>query len=203
MRQAFREEYKLTDPNISLRLKKTERPRMAASTKTSKQFVRALFLAPHGVYSYETSDELKGIVETSSNLAIVSTNEKQFKVVTSHRSSVLSRRDLVAKMCGEALLTAGMQVTYTGDYPAWRPDPSSPLARFCAKAYKEYTGNDMKITAIHAGLECGLINSTVKGMDSVSFGPQMHDIHSVDEHLSIPSSERCDGFVKHLLSIIE
>ncbi|MCH3907268.1 MAG: aminoacyl-histidine dipeptidase [Sphaerochaeta sp.] len=203
LQEALKTEYRNNDPSIKLTLEKTERPRAAASTKTSKQFIRSLFLAPHGVYAYETSEELKGIVETSSNLAIVSTDGKQFKVVTSHRSSVISRRDLVAELCGEALLSGGMKVTYTGAYPAWLPNPDSPLAHFCAQAYHEYTGKEMKVTAIHAGLECGLINDTVKGMDSVSFGPQMRDIHSVDEHLSISSSERCDGFLKHLLSIIQ
>ena len=69
--------------------------------------------------------------------------------------------------------------------------------------YKEYTGKDMVVTAIHAGLECGIINSKVKGMDSVSFGPQMRGIHSVDEHLSISSSERAADYVKHLLSVLE
>jgi len=203
LRAEVETEYRNTDPNIKLSLEKTDRPKLGASAKISKQFIRALFVAPHGVYAYETSKELEGIVETSSNLAIVNLEGNQFKVITSHRSSILSRRDMVAKMCGEALLTAGMSVTYLGAYPAWLPDPKSKLAGFCAKAYKDYTGKEMKVTAIHAGLECGIINSTVKGMDSVSFGPQMYDVHSVNEHLSIASAERCDGFVKHLLSIIE
>jgi dipeptidase D len=77
------------------------------------------------------------------------------------------------------------------------------LTGFCAKAYEEYTGKKPEITAIHAGLECGIINSRIPGMDSVSFGPDMFDVHSTKERVSIPSVERISGFTRHLLSIIE
>lgn len=197
----LKEEYAVNDPSITMEIKKTERPKEAASAKQSGLFVRALYLAPHGVYAM--SQTLKGIVETSSNLAIVSMKDDLFHVIASHRSSVASRRDYIADVFGKALESAGMKVTHDGAYPSWTPDPTSVLAGFCAKAYKEYTGKEMEITAIHAGLECGIINSKVSGMDSVSFGPQMRDIHSFDEHLSISSSERMLGFVKHLLTIIE
>jgi dipeptidase D len=98
---------------------------------------------------------------------------------------------------------AGAKVTFTGAYPSWTPNPASALTGFCAKAYEEYTQKKPKITAIHAGLECGIINSRIKGMDSVSFGPDMYDVHSVKERLCISSVERISGFTRHLLSIIE
>lgn len=194
-------EYAVNDPGITIALADASRPKMAASPAQSVKFIRALYTAPHGVYAW--SQTLKGIVETSSNLAIVTMKDGNFSVRESHRSSVASRKNLIADMAGKVFEGAGMKVTHEGDYPAWTPDPSSPLAGFCAKAYKEYTGKEMKVTAIHAGLECGVINSKVPGMDSVSFGPQMRDIHSVDEHLSISSSEQAAGFVRHLLSIIQ
>jgi len=94
-------------------------------------------------------------------------------------------------------------VGFEGAYPSWKPNPHSALTGFCAKAYEEYTGRKPEITAIHAGLECGIINSKIEGMDSVSFGPNMYDVHSVKERLSISSVERISGFTRHLLSIIE
>ncbi|MFA7118434.1 MAG: aminoacyl-histidine dipeptidase [Sphaerochaetaceae bacterium] len=199
--QKVKNEYALNDSNIKISLETCKVVKEAASAKQSESFIRSLFIAPHGVYSM--SQTIIGIVETSSNLAIATMEKGQFLITTSHRSSVLSARDLVAKMMGESLRSCGMSVSYVGAYPSWTPNPKSPLAGFCAKAYEEYTGKKMEITAIHAGLECGIINSKIEGMDSVSFGPQMHDIHSVDEHLCISSCERMLGFTKHLLSIIE
>ena len=77
------------------------------------------------------------------------------------------------------------------------------LAKFCAKAWEEVSGKKPVITAIHAGLECGIINSKIPKMDSVSIGPDLKDVHTVNESMSISSAERICGFVKHLLSIIK
>lgn len=197
----LKEEYALNDPGITLTLQEVDLPVKAAFEKQSKQFVRAMFLAPHGVYAM--SETLKGIVETSSNLAIVSMADGIFSVKASHRSSVASRKHLVSDLMAETLKEAGMEVVQDAEYPSWTPDPKSALAKKAAQAYKDYTGKDMVVTAIHAGLECGIINSKVPGMDSVSCGPQMRAIHSVDEHLSISSSERTLGFVKHLLATLK
>ncbi|HPY11652.1 MAG TPA: aminoacyl-histidine dipeptidase, partial [Sphaerochaeta sp.] len=97
----------------------------------------------------------------------------------------------------------GADVAFEGAYPSWKPNPHSKLTSFCAKAYKEYTQKDPTVTAIHAGLECGIINSRVPGMDSVSFGPTMWDVHSTKERLSISSAAWLEGFTRHLLQIIE
>ena len=99
--------------------------------------------------------------------------------------------------------SGGSAVKYVGAYPSWKPNPDSALTKFCATAYEQYAHKKAHITAIHAGLECGIINSRVPGMDSVSFGPDMHDVHSVKERLSLSSVERIMGFLRHLLSIIE
>lgn len=200
VRGVLKAEYRDTDPGIDLALNPVPRPEKAAYEKQSRDFIRALFICPHGVYAMSTT--LQGIVETSSNLAIVSMAGGVFSVKASHRSSVDSRKHLVSDLMAETLKGAGMDVVQDGEYPSWTPDPDSKLAKFVADSYQEFFGRKMEVTAIHAGLECGIINCKVPGMDSVSLGPQMRDIHSVDEHLSISSSERADAFIKHLLATI-
>ena len=154
--------------------------------RESNTFITALYSAPHGVDAMSMS--IPGIVETSTNLAIISLDENGFKVIASHRSSILSSRDDVAKRFGAIFSLIGADVAFEGAYPSWKPNPHSKLTSFCAKAYKEYTKKEPTVTAIHAGLECGIINSRVPGMDSVSFGPTMWDVHSTKERLSISSS---------------
>ncbi|MGH0053551.1 MAG: aminoacyl-histidine dipeptidase [Sphaerochaetaceae bacterium] len=199
--QILSDEYALSDPNVTLTLKETEVPKKAVSGNISKRFLTSLYAAPHGVDAM--SLRIPGIVETSSNLAILQLDEQAFRVTSSHRSSVLSARDDIARRFAAVFSLAGAKIKLSGAYPAWTPNPESSLTGFCAKAYEEYTGKKPKITAIHAGLECGIINSRIPGMDSVSFGPDMFDVHSTKERLSISSVERISGFTRHLLSIIE
>lgn len=196
----IKSEYAVSDPDLAFSLNGAPVAKEAADASQSGAFVQALFCTFHGVYAM--SQTMAGLVETSSNLAIVSMRDGRFFVTTSQRSSVESRKYLLSNLIGDVLRMAGMQVVVDAAYPSWEPNPKSKLAALAAKIYQEYTGKEMKITAIHAGLECGIINSKVAGMDSVSFGPQMRAIHSVDEHLSISSSERTSDYVKHLLSAL-
>ncbi|NCC63284.1 MAG: aminoacyl-histidine dipeptidase [Spirochaetia bacterium] len=199
--QVLRSEYALSDKDVQLTLTEAPLPKMAVDQDTSKRFFTALYCAPHGVDAMSLS--IPGIVETSSNLAILRLDEDGFKVVSSHRSSVLSARDDIAMRFCSVFNLIGAQTKLEGAYPSWTPNPNSPLTGFCAQAYEQYAGKKPKITAIHAGLECGIINSKIPGMDSVSFGPDMCDVHSVKERLYISSVERISGFTRHLLSIIE
>ncbi len=199
--QILKEEYAISDPGIALTLEQVETPEKAVDVATSKKFITALYAAPHGVDAMSLT--IPGIVETSSNLAIMRLEKDAFTVISSHRSSVLSARDDIARRFASVFQLAGAKVKMEGAYPAWTPDPSSALTGFCAKAYEEYSGKKPVITAIHAGLECGIINSRIPGMDSVSFGPDMFGVHSVKERLSISSVQRISGFTRQLLSIIK
>ncbi len=196
----YKEEFSTQEPKISISLDEVS-TNSAFSNNDSVNFVRSLYLAPHGVAAM--SMDLEGVVETSSNLAIVTTEDNSLEAISSHRSSIMSSRDNVANKCAKAFLTCNAEVTQVGAYPSWKPDLSSKLAEFCAKAYEDYAKTKPVLTAIHAGLECGIINSRIEGMDSVSFGPNMYDIHSTKERLSISSTKRTSEFLKHLLSIIE
>jgi dipeptidase D len=101
-----------------------------------------------------------------------------------------------------AFETAGAKCTLENPYPAWTPDPTSALAKFCAGAWEKEMGEKAEVTAIHAGLECGIINSLVEGMDSVSLGPNLHDVHSTKERVSISSTARIAKFLRRLCPTI-
>lgn len=197
----LKKEYEQTDAKVQLTIEPVAvTPKQAASRKQSLALINALFLAPHGVE--RMSHTIPEMVETSSNMAIIRTTDSAFTLITSHRSSVQSSRDLIARKAMVAFETAGAQVSLEGPYPAWTPNPESPLARLCATAWESFMGKKAKITAIHAGLECGIINSLIEGMDSVSLGPNLRDVHSVKERLSISSTAKIAQFLRHLCPII-
>ena len=96
----------------------------------------------------------------------------------------------------------GFKIEIKGSYPGWAPDPSSKLKKALEDAYREYYNSDPIVTCIHAGLECGIINAKVEGMDSVSIGPNLFDVHSTNEKLDAESAERTLGFIKYFLEKI-
>lgn len=194
-------EFAKADPEVTITLKEVDKSDLkGAPVKESLLFLKSLFIAPHGVE--RMSEAIEGLVETSSNLAIVNTTQEGFSVISSHRSSVQSARDNVARKMVAALETSGAYASLEGSYPAWTPNPASPLAASVAKAWQEFSSEKPKVTAIHAGLECGIINSLVDGMDSLSMGPTLFDAHSTKERLSISSTERMADFLRHLLKAL-
>lgn len=193
-------EYSVEDPNFKLTIKEVETTSTAVNPDLTKKIVKSLILIPHGVQAM--SKTIKGIVETSTNLAIANLENNQFFIATSQRSSVESARDFTAAKVALALEVCDFEAEIGDSYPSWTPNPDSPLAHFCSKAWEDKMGEKPEITAIHAGLECGIINSKIEGMDSVSIGPNMWGVHSTDEHLSISSTKKLSKFLKHLLEII-
>lgn len=196
---AIKNAYHVQDSDAKATLEEIKSSGIFMCERQSYQLINALFLAPHGVSAM--SQTLSGVVETSSNLAIIDYSNGKVKIVSSHRSSIESERDNEAEKMACAMRTISeADVVFEGAYPAWQPDINSPLAKLCAEAWRKTSGTKPVITAIHAGLECGIINSLIKGMDSVSIGPALYDVHSVNEKVSIASCEKLLAFVKELLS---
>ena len=177
-----------------------KKPEKAFGPSDSAKLARALLCIPHGVDSM--SKAVEGVVQTSQNLAVIRTEGNCVSVEISVRSLVGFDKETRVRMNQDLLQSFGFETKSSGDYPSWTPDRDSALCAFCAEAWKDVTGKDAVITSIHAGLECGVINSRIPGMDSVSIGPDLFDVHSTDEHLSVASASRVYDFVKHLLSII-
>lgn len=201
----IKEENRYEEPDISMAKRCTGDGAVPAETamgeKDSIALAKAIFTCPHGVSSM--SKAIPGIVETSDNLAIVNLDGGKLDMQVSVRSSIDSAKHCLVNRIKVGLEGFGIECKVGDGYPAWTPDPESRLARLCADAYEERTGRKPLITAIHAGLECGVINSKCPGMDSVSIGPDMFDIHSTSERLSISSTRRTYEFVRHLLSIMK
>ncbi|NQT60271.1 MAG: aminoacyl-histidine dipeptidase [Bacteroidetes bacterium] len=186
------------DPGAVIELVKTENPQSAVSIEQSASVINTIYITPHGPESW--SVDIDGLVETSNNFAVISLTDGQFFFDTSQRSSIMSARDEIAERTWAALETCGAKVEKINTYPSWTPDTSSPFAEVCANSYQELTGARPLVTAIHAGLECGVINSKAAGMDSISFGPDIRGAHSVEERLDIGSTERIYTFLKKLVA---
>lgn len=198
-REEILNEYKAIEPSISMVIERTEKPEYCIDSETSLRLVRALYSAPHGVYSMST--ELEGLVETSTNLAAVKMIEgDKIRVTTSQRSSVESRKKDIAGQVEAHFQLAGAEVSHSDGYPGWAPNMKSPIMQISADAYEELFGVKPAIKAIHAGLECGLFLDKYPHLDMVSFGPTMTGVHSPDEQLLIPTVEK---FWQHLCRVLE
>lgn len=194
----IKNEYKVQDPGITITLETLENmPKEAIKNKTSVAFIEAIYLAPNGVQAM--SQSVKGVVESSNNIAIISYKDGKLTALSSTRSLVESAKEETALRVGAAFELMGFKVIYNDSYPSWAPNTNSALTNKVVEEYKNYTGKDAVVTCIHAGLECGIINSLVPGMDSVSIGPNLFDVHSVNEHIEYDSAVRTMGFLRHLL----
>lgn len=163
----------------------------------SAQIWRLLLALPHGPVLM--SQAIIGLVETSSNLAMITTNEGAIEILCNSRSMVGSAMNAVRLSILACSELAGAECMLSGQYPGWRPDMDSKVLKAAKALWTERTGVEPKITAIHAGLECGVIGEKFPGMDMISFGPDIRGAHSPEESLSIPSSQRFYDFLKALL----
>lgn len=195
----IRNEYDGIEPSMDFRIEETERPEYCLDSATSIALIRAIYSAPHGVYSM--SRDIEGLVETSTNLASVKhAGEDKIVVTTSQRSSVESRKNDMAGQVEAHFQLAGAEVTHSDGYPGWAPNMNSAIMKITADAYEELFDVKPAIKAIHAGLECGLFLSKYPRLDMVSFGPTMTGVHSPDEKLNIPTVEK---FWRHLCRVLE
>ncbi len=197
--EEIKKEYEGVEPMMKFEVEDCDRPEFCLDSATSVALVRAVYSAPHGVYSM--SRDIEGLVETSTNLASVKmVEENKVIVTTSQRSSVESRKNDMAGQVEAHFQLAGAKVTHSDGYPGWAPNMNSPIMKISADAYEELFNVRPAIKAIHAGLECGLFLAKQPDLDMVSFGPTMTGVHSPDEQLNIPT---VDKFWKHLCLVLE
>ena len=168
----------------------------ALTTECSNKVIALLNAAPNGVQAW--SKDIEGLVQTSLNLG-VATMDDTLKLTFAVRSSVNSeKRELLDKLRDLAQLTGG-NYSETGDYPAWEYKADSHLRDTMIATYTRMYGKEPQVIAIHAGLECGLLSEKLPGLDCVSIGPEMHDIHTSREKLGIASVERTWNFILEIL----
>lgn len=191
-------ELSVVEPDIQLTLDSENTSPVAIDKDTMVRLFKTLYAVPHGVYAM--SQDIPGLVETSTNLASIKMTENQtIKIETSQRSSALSSRDDMAQTVRAVLELGGAKVSYGHGYPGWKPNPSSEILKVAADSYQRLFGVGAQVKAIHAGLECGLFLDKYPYLDMISFGPTLRDVHSPDERMEIPTVEK---FWKHLLDIL-
>jgi dipeptidase D len=197
----FREEFSATDPDLELAIAQVDESdgvRDVVTVHGRDRLLRLLDGLPHGVLSM--SRDVPGLVETSTNLAVVHTENDAAHVVTSHRSSIMPALFAVRRQVQSICNQAGCTVEVDDAYPGWKPNPGSALVQRTVEVYEQVFGNRPEIKAIHAGLECGLLIERKPGMDAVSIGPQIENAHSPDECVQISSVQR---FYRHLTALLE
>ncbi len=196
--EAFKKEFFISDPEVLVTAFEEGVKEAAILDFVSLNKVLCyLRMIPNGVQNM--SQAIAGLVETSLNLGIMELKEDALITETSIRSSVGSRKaDLRDKLVNIIELVGG-EAEIIGDYPAWEYKAESKLRQEIKAAYQTVYGEDPEFTAIHAGLECGILSEKIQDLDCVSFGPQNLDIHTPKERLNIASTERVWNFLVEYL----
>jgi dipeptidase D len=194
----YRREFAETEPDLSFRCEKTSLPANVVPVKEQSRFIRAIFACPNGVQ--RMSQSMKGLVETSNNLAIVRIKDGTFEAHNLTRSSVDSAKEATAWKIAAVFHLIDAEVTLAGAYPGWKPNMDSPILKTCQDVYNRTFGKVPEIKAIHAGLECGLLGGVYPNLDMISFGPTIRSPHSPDEKVKIDTVKK---FWDFLVAILE
>ncbi len=199
--KAILEEIKPIDPNFSLNIEDINKPSSALTKDSQNKILNLLHGLPHGIdkMSYDIPD----LVETSTNLASIKFNEKNALIHLSTRSSInTSLQDLRNRIHAIADLSDA-KVTEDEPYPGWKPDLDSKILKLSKEIFKDMYGNEPKVEAIHAGLECGIIGEKFPGMDMISIGPTIKYPHSPEEQVHVSTVEKTYKYVLKILDNVE
>lgn len=199
IQQDVSNEYAVTDKNIKISIEKENVPLPfqmldSESTRQAVLFVNAM---PNGIQTM--SADVEGLVETSLNLGILELNYQELMLSYAVRSSVSSAKEALLDKLTYLTESLGGSVEIAGDYPAWEYKRDSAFRDKMAAVYQRMYGKMPKIEAIHAGLECGLLAGKLPGLDCISVGPDMKDVHTTEEKLSISSTKRVWEYIIEVL----
>ena len=173
------------DPGLGIAAEACARPPQVIDPADAALIVNMLVAQHHGVLAM--SPDLPGLVQTSTNLATAAITGDEAEIATSQRSAIESSKRDAARMVSTAFRLGGFDVEYSGDYPGWKPEPESDIVRTAVAVHEKELGCQPALIAMHAGLECGVIGERHPGMQMVSFGPHIVDVHSPSERLKISS----------------
>ncbi len=178
-------EYSITEKNLQIEMKTVNSDAEVLTKELSELLINSLYACPHGVIAM--SQSVKGLVETSTNLASVKFKDNKIIIGTSQRSSVNSALKDVANMVASVFNLAGAEVEHSSGYPGWTPKLDSEILKVTETAYKKLFNEEPIVRAIHAGLECGLFLTKYPHLDMISFGPTIKGAHSPEERMNIPT----------------
>ena len=196
--KAIINEYAITDPAMKIEINNEGDAEVeGVNAADTRKIVELLTCMPNGVQTM--SHDIEGLVETSLNLGILNLLDTELKFSCSLRSSVDSAKAALMRKVSMVGKAFGCEVSVHGEYPAWEYLRESSFRDELVKIYKDMNGEEPIVEAIHAGVECGLLASKLEGLDAVSIGPEMYDIHTPKERLSIASTERIYNFVRRVI----
>ena len=196
------EEFMVTEKNMYFHMESADAEPVIPQ-ETGKRIINALQAVHHGVFSVVQDLSLGNLTETSSNLAVVKTEDDRITINTSQRSNVMSNLENMVNTVTAVFELAGADsIIHNDGYPAWKMNPDSKLREVAKKCYEQLFDAEPTIIGIHAGLECGLFSEQYPHLDMLSIGPTMRGVHSPDEKLHIPSVEKVYKLVKEILKNI-
>lgn len=188
------------DPGLVMTLEPCAKPAKVMPACITLKALRAIYAAPNGVWGMSAS--MPGLVETSSNLAIVKAKGGKIQIHCLLRSLVDTAKDDMAKALECCFVNAGAKAAFSGAYPGWKPNMDSPILKEMSEIYKKLFGKEAAVKAIHAGLECGILGGSYPNWDMVSFGPTLRSPHSPDERCYIPHVQKFWDFLVETLKNI-
>jgi dipeptidase D len=189
----FQKELSRTEPGLKFSVEPHTMPATVMDAETQARLINTVYACPNGVI--RMSDSMPGLVETSTNLAVVKSGDDTINILCLMRSSVDSAKDDLGIMMESVFELAGANIVLNGSYPGWKPNPESEILRVMQDVYQAKFGNVPEIKAIHAGLECGILSTNYPHWDMISFGPTIRFPHSPDEKVNIPSVQKFWDFL--------
>jgi dipeptidase D len=199
----LREELSTTEPELAILIEEVKGKKKGKVLKKGiqKKILQTISALPHGVM--KMSADIPGLVETSTNVAIIKTDAKIVTLITSQRSSVASEIDEIVHTVTSILQLGGAEAETSDGYPGWKPNMDSKILKIARETYKELSEKKPEVKAIHAGLECGIIGEKYPEMDMVSFGPTLEGVHSPDEKIHIDTVEKFWNFLLAILKNVK
>ena len=197
MDAAFKKEYRVNDPAITVSVRPAETDLLPLDESSSRSVVCMLTCLPNGIQAM--SADMPGLVQTSLNLGILTTGDDAVHASFSVRSSVATQKQMLIQRLRCLMERLGGSVSTHGEYPGWEYMPQSPLRDLMVQVFTDQYGYAPKVEAIHAGLECGLFSAKLPGLDCVSFGPDLKEIHTFRESMSVASVQRVYAMVVETL----
>jgi dipeptidase D len=197
--EIFMNEFAFSDPDVNIVLEKTQNQSTVFNKETSDKIISAINLIPNGPLSRSTD---LNMVIYSNNLGVITTDDNKVIITCAPRSSTKSLLNQFVDNIEQIAKLLNIEIDASSFYPGWEYAKESKIRKICLDTYKDIYNKNGTVEVIHAGLECGFLIEKIPGLDAISLGPDMYDIHTPDEHLSISSSKRTFEFLCEILKRI-
>lgn len=198
----LKNELKVQDIGLNIKMDSYDGIVKEAFTKEcTDKAINLLYLYPNGINTRST--EIEGLIESSTNLGVLTTKDEYVEFDSAVRSSVPSLKNEIVLRSKAVVELLGGEFQTKSDYPAWEYNADSKIREICQSVHKEMYGKEAEVVAIHAGVECGLFNEKLGNLDMISFGPNLYDVHTPEEHMSISSVKNTWEYLKEILKAIK